>query len=300
MKASTLAGHSNPIYAVIAHPFEPLLYTAGNDKGIVEWNSETKIHQRIFNQIQHTVYCLEIIPENNLLIAGCNDGNICFFDLSSTQLLGKLNAGSAVFHLKYIAHKIELIASTDRGTILVINPTDQKIIHQFQSGIQKVRSFTVHQQKNLLVSVSNDEMIRIYHLDDYSYINEFHGHEVGIGSVTFSNNGKYLLSGGRDAHLKVWDVNSWECKQDFAAHLFAIYKIVYHPTQPYFATASRDKSIKIWRADDWSLFKNLSIDKAKEGHRLSVNDICWSANGAHLFSVSDDKMLKIWDFEDVS
>ncbi len=299
MKATTLAGHSNPIYAVIAHPLVQLLYTAGNDKGIVEWNLATKTHQRIFNQVQHTVYCLEIIPENNLLIAGCNDGNICFFDLTNTQLLGKLNAGSAVFSLKFVPQKKELIASTDRGTILIIDPIERKVFHQFQSGIQKVRSFTFHQQQNLLVSVSNDEMIRSYHLDDYSYKSELHGHEVGIGAVTFSSDGKHLLTGGRDAHLKVWDVISWECKQDFAAHLFAIYKIIYHPTQPYFATASRDKSIKIWRAEDFTLFKNLSIDKAKEGHRLSVNDICWSANGAHLISVGDDKMLKIWDFEDV-
>ena len=299
MRATTLAGHSNPIYAVIAHPFEPLLYTAGNDKGIVEWDLNTKTHQRIFNQILHTVYCLEIIPENNLLIAGCNDGNICFFDLKSTKLIGKLNTGSAVFSLQFISHKRELLATTDRGTFLIIDPLERKIIHQFQSGIQKVRSFTYHQQQNLLVSVSNDQLVRIYHLKDYGYIDEFYGHKVGIGAVAFSPDGKYLLTGGRDAHLKVWEVNTWECKQDFAAHLFAIYKIIYHPTAPYYATASRDKSIKIWRAEDGSLFRNLSIDKAKEGHRLSVNDICWTPNGEHLLSVSDDKMFKIWDFEDI-
>lgn len=298
MKATTLKGHNNPIYAVISHPTEALCYTAGNDKGIVEWDLQTQSHQRIFNQIKQTVYCLEIIAELNLLIAGCNDGNLCLFDLNSTKLLANINLGSAIFHLSYLENKKELLASTDRGLLFVINPKEKIILHQFQSGNEKVRSFAYHQQQNLLVTVSNDEFIRIYNLDDYSFSHEFKGHEMEIGSVTFSSDGKNLLTGSRDAHLKVWHVLDWSLAHSFPAHLFAIYQIVYHPHLPYFATASRDKSIKIWRAEDFSLFKNLSIDKAKEGHILSVNDICWNNNGKQLLSVGDDKMFKIWDFEE--
>ena len=46
MKAATLEGHNNPIYAVIVHPIENLCYSAGNDKGIVEWDLDTKTHRR--------------------------------------------------------------------------------------------------------------------------------------------------------------------------------------------------------------------------------------------------------------
>lgn len=297
MKAITLQGHNNPIYTVIAHPIENLCYTAGNDKGIVEWNLDTKAYQRVFNQIKETVYSLEIITELNLLIAGCNDGYLCFFDLSATKLITSLNLGSAIFHLAYFEDKKELIASTDKGFIFIINPNEKSIIHQFQSGNQKVRSFAYHQQQNLLATVSNDENIRIYNFEDYSLIHQFKGHDLGVGSVAFSPDGKHLLTGGRDAHLKVWNTINWNCEQNFAAHLFAIYQIIFHPNLPYFATSSRDKSIKIWRSEDFSLLKNLSIEKSREGHRLSVNNICWSNDGKQLLSVSDDKMLKMWDFE---
>lgn len=297
MKATTLQGHNNPIYTVITHPTEGFCYTAGNDKGIVEWNLTTQAHQRVFNQIKETVYSLEIIIELNLLIAGCNDGNLCFFDLTSTKLLNSINLGSAIFHLSYIENKKELLASTDAGLVAIINPKEKTILHQFQSGNQKVRSFAFHQEQNLLATVSNDELIRIYNLDDYGFSHEFKGHEMGIGSIAFSPDGKYLLTGGRDAHLKVWNTINWTCEQSFAAHLFSIYQITYHPNLPYFATASRDKSIKIWRSEDFSLFKNLSVEKSREGHRLSVNDICWSNDGKQLLSVSDDKMLKVWDLD---
>ncbi len=297
MKATTLPGHNNPIYTVIAHPDEELFYTAGNDKGVVEWNLETQVHQRIFNQLNHTVYALEIIPDLKLLVAGCNDGSICFFDSTNTSLLKTLKISSAVFHLKYIPAKSELLASTDKGDMLVIDPENYEKVHQFRSGNEKTRSFAHHQHLNLLATVSNDEMIRIYALDDYTLIHEFRGHDQGVGSVAFSPEGVHLLTGGRDAHLKVWNTSDWTCHKSFAAHLFAVYQIIFHPTLPYFATASRDKSIKIWRSEDFSLFRNLSIGKAREGHLLSVNDICWSADGNHLISVSDDKMVKIWDFD---
>ncbi len=295
MKATTLPGHSNPIYAVIAHPNKNLFYTAGNDKGIVEWDSHTQKHNRVFNQIKSTVYALAIADELNLLIAGCNDGNILFLDLATTQLLATIAVKGAVFDLNFVAHKNEIVASTDSGQIVVINPIEKKIIHQFQSGNVKIRSIAYHKNLNFMATVSNDELIRIYALDDYTFVTQFKGHENGVGSVAFSNDGKYLITGGRDAHLKVWNTQNWQCENDFAAHLFAIYRIIIHPNQPFFATASRDKSIKIWRLEDFSLYKKLSIDKAQEGHLLSVNDICWSADGKELFSVGDDKMVKIWE-----
>lgn len=297
MKVSTLEGHSNPIYTVIAHPNKALFYTAGNDKGVVEWDLETKTHLRIFQQIKSTVYCLTIIEEQNLLIAGCNDGLILFFDLDSTKLLATISAGSAVFDLKYVSSKKELLASTDIGSIFIIDPINFNILHQFQSGTEKIRTIATSDKLNLITTASNDKIIRIYHLEDYTSFYEFEGHSQGVGAVAFSPEGTQLVTGSRDAHLRVWSTNNWECLYNFPAHLFAIYKIAYHPKYPYIATASRDKSVKIWRAEDFSLFKNLSIDKGAEGHRLSVNGLCWTNDGMHLISVSDDKLVKVWDFE---
>ncbi len=297
MIVNTLIGHNNPIYAAIWHPSKDLFYSAGNDKGIVEWDKESQKFLRLFKPIKATVYSLEIITENNTLIAGCNNGDICIFNLENGQLIQTLNVQSAVFNLKYILQKKELIASTDSGKMIVINPFKQKIIHQFTSGNQKIRSFAIYQSLNLLATASNDEIIRIYQLDDFGLLHDFKGHDLGIGAIAFSPDGQSIITGGRDACVKVWDTQSLGNKLSFAAHLFAIYKIIFHPTLPYFATASRDKSIKIWRSEDYTLFKNLSLDKLEDGHKLSINDICWSNNGTQLLSVGDDKLIKIWTFE---
>lgn len=297
MKATTLSGHSNPIYAVISHPTADVFYTAGNDKGIVEWDLNTKAHKRVFKNIKRTVYALEIVPELNALYAGCNDGNLLIFDLTTSALKTTLSLGSAIFSLTYIPNKEELICTTEKGLVFILSTTENELVHQFQSGVEKVRSVATHQKSNLLATVSNDENVRIYNLDDFTLIQGFQAHSNGVGAVSFSPDGAKLVTGGRDAFLNIYNVFDCSLIQKFPAHLFAIYQIAFHPVEPYFATASRDKSIKIWRSEDYSLFKVLSIDKAREGHILSVNDIAWSNDGKHLLSVGDDKFVKIWDFE---
>ncbi len=297
MKTTTLSGHSNPIYAVISHPTEPVFYTAGNDKGIVEWDLKSKNHKRVFKNVQRTVYALEIVPTLHVLYAGCNDGNLLIFDLETANLKTTLSLGSAIFSLKYIPHKEELICTTEKGLVFVISTTENELVHQFQSGNAKVRSAAIQEKTNLFATVSNDEQVRVYNLDDFTLIQDFQAHATGAGSVSFSPDGSKLITGGRDAHLNVYNVFDCSLIQKFPAHLFAIYQIAFHPNKPFFATASRDKSIKIWRAEDYSLFKVLSIDKAKEGHILSVNDLAWSSDGSNLISVGDDKFVKVWEFE---
>ncbi len=298
MEAINLEGHSNPIYAVVAHPTKKLCYTAGNDKGIVEWDTDKQQFLRLFKPVAHTVYALEIVVQHNLLVAGCSNGDILFFDIESGMLQFSMTLNSAVFCIKYVANKKELLLSTDAGEIIIININEQKIIHRFASGTQKIRSFDFNVALNILATASNDNKVRLYQLDDYTLINSFEAHNMGVGAIAFSPDGQVMLTGSRDAHIKVWDTQNWLCQKTIIAHLFAIYQITFHPHLPYFATCSRDKSIKIWRSKDYSLYKNLSIDKKTNGHRLSVNQICWLANGQNLLSVSDDKLLKMWLFND--
>ena len=297
MQVTTLSGHQNPIYAVKYHPTKNLFYTAGNDKGIVEWDSNSNTPQRIFNAIRATTYALELLNDIDILVAGCNNGDLLLIDLKEFKLIKKINLTSAIFSIKYVESKNEFIISTDSGVMYIISLNQQEIVHQFKASSQKIRSFAINSNLNNLTIVANDGLISFYNLDDYTFINQFKGNDMGVSALAYDTTNKFLITGGKDANLKVWNLENLEIDKEFAAHLFTIYNIINHPFLPYFATASRDKSIKIWRSSDYSLFKNLSIDKGYEGHRLSVNDITWSNDGKQLVSVSDDKMVKVWDFE---
>jgi WD40 repeat protein len=296
MEAINLEGHNHPIYAVVAHPTQNLCYTAGNDKGIVEWTTQTQKFSKIFNSVTHTVYVLEIISDYHFLVAGCSNGHILFFDLEDGVLRFTKDVKFAVFCIKYCPTKKALLVANNAGEIIIFDIEKQKKIYSFNAGTQKIRAFDFNAQLNILAIASNDNFVRLYKLNDYTFINSFKAHTMGVGAIAFDPSGQKMLTGARNAYLKFWDTQNWLCLQKIAAHLFAIYQITFHPYLPYFATCSRDKSIKIWRTTNGSLYKNLSLNKKIDGHRLSVNQICWSANGKNLISVSDDKVVKIWLF----
>ncbi|MNE08756.1 WD domain, G-beta repeat [compost metagenome] len=141
-----------------------------------------------------------------------------------------------------------------------------------------------------------DNIIRIFDLDGFVLLHELHDHSMSVFTLQYSPDGSYLISGARDAQLKVWNTMNYELKLNIPAHLFAINHISFHPTQPYFATASMDKSIKIWGTEDFKLYKKIDMTK-EASHHKSVNKLAWSRYDDYLISVSDDKMVMVWDID---
>lgn len=289
-----LPGHNNPVYAVCDNPAYGTFFTAGNDKGIVEWIPGNAAPKRLLKPVPAAVYTMTV--HNEHLFAGLRNGQVLQFDVQSGKLIKSFrNSEAGVFDLLILPHKNELLSADESGMVCVWDFDTGNRLHHWQASAQKVRSLAFHQQKNQLAAGSNDGFIRLYDAQDYSLQNQFKAHEMGITALAFSPDGNTLLSGSRDAHLKAWQTANWNCSADFAAHLFSIYRIIYHPAEAVLLSISRDKSFKLWDAADYRLLKNISMEKGHPSHRLSVNNVCWLDKGNRLVTVGDDKMVLLWD-----
>jgi WD40 repeat protein len=52
----TLSGHKNPVYAISDGLDNHTFYTAGNDKGVVEWSLETMAFVKVLVPVK--IFCL--------------------------------------------------------------------------------------------------------------------------------------------------------------------------------------------------------------------------------------------------
>ncbi len=293
----TLTGHQNPVYALANAAHEGLFFTAGNDKGVVEWSLDTLAFVKVKMPVQSSVYCLEVY-EHRLFI-GERSGAFSIYDLKEDKVITRINAHTKpIFDIKIVKSKNELLTTGEDGTVAIWSLTDFTEIYRFQAAYDTVRVIAISPDESEIAFGCKDHLIRIYNLSDYSLKQSLEGHTFAVTSLAYHPTGKYLISGSRDAQLRIWDLPNYKLRQTIPAHLFTVYSIVFHPSLPYFATSSQDKSIKLWDAENFKLYKILSLEKTQIGHSHSINKMIWSANGKQLISTGDDRKVMIWEITD--
>ncbi len=292
-KTAELTGHGNPIFTLELSQKPGILFTGGNDKGLVEWNLDTHSFIKVMFPVNASIYAIHCPAAYPLMFTGLRSGEVLVFDFIRQKAVKSFTQHQKpIFDIKSVNHKKELLIASEDGTVSVWSLDTLSIVHTIKVSADTVRCIAISPDERQVAFGCRDNEVKIYDLEDYTLVKALHGHTMSVFSLAYSPDGTYLVSGGRDAQLKIWDTVTYQLIKSIPAHLFAVNHIIFHPTQPYFATASMDKSIKIWGADDFKLYKIISREKGYASHPLSVNKLAW--NGNELLSVSDDKNIIIW------
>lgn len=295
-KAFELTGHSNPIFALELSQKPGILFSAGNDKGLVEWSLEKQAYIKVMFPVAASVYAIHCPTGYPLMFAGLRNGDVLVFDFIYQKITATLKQHTKpVFDIKFVPSKQELLVATEDGTVSVWDLNTLQLVHTIQVSSDTIRSISISPGEYQVAFGCRDNSVKIYSLTDYGFIGSLKDHSMAVFTVQYSPDGQYLLSGARDAQIKVWDTATLTLQQSIAAHLFAVNHILFHPTQSYFASASMDKSIKIWGADDFKLYKIINRERGFASHQLSVNKLAWNDN--QLLSTGDDKRIIAWDIE---
>ena len=295
-KVAELTGHGNPIFTLELSQKPGILFTGGNDKGLVEWSLKNNAFIKVMFPVAASVYAIHCPVGYPLLFTGLRNGDVLVFDFIEQKIIKVLKAHQApIFDIKPISRKNELLVASEDGVLSVWSLKTLEQVYAVKVSHDTIRSIAISPDEKQAAFGCRDNSVKIYDLEDYTLIKTLHGHTMPVFTVQYAPNGSYLVSGSRDAQLKIWDNLSFEQVKNIPAHLFAVNHIAFHPTLPYFATASMDKSIKIWGADDFKLYKIISREKGFASHQLSINKLVW--NGNQLISVSDDKRIIIWDIQ---
>lgn len=294
----TFKGHQNPVYALSLSAKPGIFFTAGNDKGVVEWSLNKMAFVMVKMPVQSSVYVLK--NHQHLMFIGERSGAFNVYNFLKQEVVARVNAHpKPIFDLQVLPQKNELLSAGEDGTVAVWSLTDFKELYRITVSKQTVRNIAVSPDQTEIAMACKDGKIYIYSAKDFSLKHVLTGHEMAVTAVSYHPQGKYLVSGGRDAQLRVWNLPNYQLQETIPAHLFGIYGIEFHPHLPYFATGSQDKSIKLWDAETFKLKKMHSLEKSGTGHTHSVNKIAWSADGKQLLSTGDDKQVMVWELENV-
>lgn len=307
-KTANLTGHQNPVYAIAMAADGHRFYTAGNDKGVVQWNLDKPGFERVLCPLQHTAYGLHLLPGQMGLVISMRNGEVFRVDTGNGQIRQRF-----VLHQKpvfaigsraRVAGGSELVIGSEDGSISVWNlepesdsgpHTASGPVYHFKVSEFPIRCLAISPDGRWLCFGTKDGKILVLNAADYSLHQVLDAHEQVVTALCFSPDGHYLLSSGRDARFCVFRIPEFVLETDFVPHMYAVYSMQYNPVYPVFATASRDKSVKIWSAEDFRLLRAISLDKGSDAHRLSVNALTWDHSGKLLMTTGDDKVVMVWE-----
>jgi hypothetical protein len=84
---ATLSGHQNPIFTVENSQKAGILFTGGNDKGVVEWHVKKPGFIKVLFPVKTSVYSLHCPISEPILLAAERSGQVDVFNFEEQKIV---------------------------------------------------------------------------------------------------------------------------------------------------------------------------------------------------------------------
>ena len=112
---------------------------------------------------------------------------------------------------------------------------NQRIIKAHEKPIG---GMCLHFKKQILATVSDDWIWKIWNMEDGENILSGEGHKDWISGVDFHPAGSHLVTSGGDKTIKIWDFINSCCSAVFTEHTQPVWKVKFHDTGDFVLSAN--------------------------------------------------------------
>jgi chromosome transmission fidelity protein 4 len=154
-----------------------------------------------------------------------------------------------------------------------------------------------------LAVASDDDEIKVVHVENKEEVVALRGHEGGVKSVAFDPQGEYLASAGSDRSVRIWLLETGtefkKLSQVYGkvpatdvedGNPINLCQLAWSPDGRFLAVAG-SKDVKIFERGSFK-----EVDSCAGAHEHEVSIVQFSSNGLYLLSVDITGLIVIWDF----
>lgn len=189
-----------------------------------------------------------------------------------------------------------ILTTLYNGKIEIWSYATNTLVKSIQVTDLPVRAGKFIARKNWIVVGSDDFQVRVYNYNTGEKITQFEAHPDYIRSIAVHATLPYILTSSDDLTIKLWNWdNNWRLEQTYEGHQHYIMCVNFNPKDPNtFASACLDRTVKVW-----------SLGSPNPNYTLVAHDIKGvnyvdyypQADKPYLITSSDDKTIKIWDYQ---
>lgn len=182
------------------------------------------------------------------------------------------------------------------GKVEIWSYATNSLVKSIQVTELPVRTGKFIARKNWIVVGGDDFQVRVYNYNTGEKITQFEAHPDYIRYIAVHPTKPYILTCSDDLTIKLWNWDSnWKLEQVFEGHQHYIMSVNFNPKDPNtFATACLDRTVKIWSLGSPTPNFTLVAHGAKG---VNFADYYPQSDKPYLITCSDDKTIKIWDYQ---
>lgn len=205
----SLKAHEGWVQSVAISPCGGYVVSSGRDKSVRVWDIDSAKEVTRLEGHDKSISSVDFGPGNRIASSSRDKTIRIWDDIQQEEVLEMQGHVRKVDGFSCEPNNMKISSFSRDGTLKVWDLKTGRMLTKFCHD-SWVTDVAFCEKRDLLVSGSLDQVIRIWDLEDESLLATFEGHEKGITAVTTSYNGKLILSGSYDRTLRVWNSDSHE------------------------------------------------------------------------------------------
>merc|ERR1712216_960873 len=280
-----------------------VLLSGSRDKTIIAWTLDgSESYGTPLKSLKghsHYVQDVTISSDGQFAMGGSWDGTLRLWDLNTgTTTRRFVSHEKDVLSVAFSADNRQIVSGSRDKTVKLWNTLGECKYTITEDGhtewVSCVR-FSPSPTNPLIVSCGWDNLVKVWKLSNCKLRTNLIGHTGYLNTVTVSPDGSLCASGGKDGIAILWYLQEGKRLYQLDAGDI-IHSLVFSPNR-YWLCAATTLAIKIWDLESKVVVDELKPEFPAMGKNATApycTSICWSADGAVLYSGYTDGLIRAW------
>ncbi|KIK31668.1 hypothetical protein CY34DRAFT_19688 [Suillus luteus UH-Slu-Lm8-n1] len=193
-----------------------------------------------------------------------------------------------IWSLACLKASCNVISASEDGSIRQWKRDGEPVGKPWYGDGRGIGTMAVSPDETMVVCGSADSRLRLWNIQEGSMIGEpWEGHDAGVRCTNWSPDALEIASGSLDGTIRRWNPDTGrQMTPPIKTSHGWVYAVKYSAQGDKFISGGRG-AICVWSRDGKLLIEI-------KGHNAAVTSLCWSKDGAHIFSGSFDDTIRKW------
>ncbi|GIX03530.1 MAG: hypothetical protein KatS3mg113_0536 [Planctomycetaceae bacterium] len=239
--------HEGGITALMYHPQQPVLFSAGEDRQAKLWDSEGKLQRSWEHPARITA--LAVSWDGQWVATGSDDHQVRLFPLADGQSAAVLTGHrQRITHVDFSRDHQRLLTCSMDGTCRVWHLPSQRLLQFFSDEQLPPLHAACWSPDNQTVVYGGEAALISYDVVSVSMVHQ--ADEQRVQSLNVHPNGSWHVTGGSDGRVTLWDSGSGNPIRQFSGHQGAVQAVAIRPDQQQLASGGTDQKLILWNIND--------------------------------------------------